>query len=297
MSETVTLHEAAERLGVHYMTAYRYVRTGALPAHKAGAVWQVDSADLDAFARRDIPKAGGAGPRARQGYPDRLVARLIVADEAGANELVDSALAGGADLEEIYLELLTPALVTIGERWADGSIHVADEHQASAIVLRLMGRVGPRFATRGRRRGTIVLGAAPGDRHGLPSSIMGDLLRARRFEVADLGADVPADGFADAAQHRDRLLAVGISATITNDEAVAEAVQAVRDAGVAAPVLVGGASIEGAEHASRLGADGYSGPGREGLATFEEVARASAEPQRPNVSGSVCRPRKVMRPL
>jgi excisionase family DNA binding protein len=34
--ETLTLHEAAERLGVHYMTAYRYVRHGQLFATKVG---------------------------------------------------------------------------------------------------------------------------------------------------------------------------------------------------------------------------------------------------------------------
>ena len=34
--ELITLHEAAARLGVHYMTAYRYVRTGRLPAERDG---------------------------------------------------------------------------------------------------------------------------------------------------------------------------------------------------------------------------------------------------------------------
>ena len=43
----MTLQEAAERLGVHYMTAYRYVRTGKLPAEKAGVHWMVDPADVD----------------------------------------------------------------------------------------------------------------------------------------------------------------------------------------------------------------------------------------------------------
>ena len=31
-----TLPEVAEKLGVHYMTAYRYVRTGRLPARTRG---------------------------------------------------------------------------------------------------------------------------------------------------------------------------------------------------------------------------------------------------------------------
>ncbi len=35
-STTMTLNEAAEHLGVHYMTAYRYVRLGKLAAAQGG---------------------------------------------------------------------------------------------------------------------------------------------------------------------------------------------------------------------------------------------------------------------
>ena len=38
---TITLQEAAATLGVHYMTAYRYVRLGLLEAEKVGTTWQV----------------------------------------------------------------------------------------------------------------------------------------------------------------------------------------------------------------------------------------------------------------
>ena len=56
----VTLHEAAERLGVHYMTAYRRVRMGILPARKIGGTWWIDPADLDR------PVTASAGPA---GFP------------------------------------------------------------------------------------------------------------------------------------------------------------------------------------------------------------------------------------
>src|SRR4051794_37336472 len=47
--ETFTLREAAERLGVHYMTAYHYVRTGRIPARQRGRMWEVRRADVDAL--------------------------------------------------------------------------------------------------------------------------------------------------------------------------------------------------------------------------------------------------------
>ena len=42
----LTLLQAADKLGVHYMTVYRYVRTGKLPATRVGGAWQVDPDDL-----------------------------------------------------------------------------------------------------------------------------------------------------------------------------------------------------------------------------------------------------------
>jgi len=48
--QPMTLQEAAERLGVHYMTAYRYVRTGKLPAEKVGVHWMVDRTDVGVSA-------------------------------------------------------------------------------------------------------------------------------------------------------------------------------------------------------------------------------------------------------
>jgi excisionase family DNA binding protein len=48
---TYGLREAAELLGVHYMTVYRYIRTGRLPAHQAGSQWEISAADLKQFRR------------------------------------------------------------------------------------------------------------------------------------------------------------------------------------------------------------------------------------------------------
>ena len=53
--ETLSLHEAAEALGVHYMTAYRYVRLGVLPAHREGRSWRVRRVDLDTLGEETPP--------------------------------------------------------------------------------------------------------------------------------------------------------------------------------------------------------------------------------------------------
>ncbi|MEY2765605.1 MAG: Helix-turn-helix domain, partial [Actinomycetota bacterium] len=48
VGSSVTLHEAARRLRVHYMTVYRYVRSGRLPARQEDGEWKVLVSDIQA---------------------------------------------------------------------------------------------------------------------------------------------------------------------------------------------------------------------------------------------------------
>jgi methanogenic corrinoid protein MtbC1 len=191
---------------------------------------------------------------------ERLEHRMLAGDVPGAWSVVESALVSGATPREIHLELLAPALRSIGQRWADGEITVADEHRASVTAQRIIGQLGPRFARRGRTRGTVVIGAPAGELHSLPSAILADLLRDAGYRVGDLGANTPPESFVDAALSAERLVAVCIGVTNSGfEDVVTEAVRALHDADVAAPVMVGGAGITDAEHARRIGADAWSG--------------------------------------
>ena len=88
-----------------------------------------------------------------------MAERLVAGDEPGVWTLVEAALASGAEPVGIHVDLLAPALRSIGGRWESGELSVADEHWASVVAPRIVGRLGRLFARRGRRRGTVVLGA------------------------------------------------------------------------------------------------------------------------------------------
>ena len=283
--QLITLHEAAELLGVHYMTAYRYVRTGTLRATQSGARWMVDPADIETL-RQPVGEAdgGGGGTRtARRGAGrvkarQQMYSRLVAGDEAGCWATVEATLASGADPAEVYMEVLIPALREIGDEWAAGRISVTAEHRASAVAGRLVGRLGPRFARRGRPRGTVVIGSAPNERHSLPSAILADILRSAGFQVVDLGADTPVESWVEAASVVDRLVAVLVGGTGPGRQAdIAAAVAGLRGAGVKVPVLTGGAAVPSEEAARSLGADGWTGPDAvAALAKVEEMIRRSA---------------------
>ena len=255
----LTLPQVADKLGVHYMTAYRYVRTGRLPATRVKGAWQVDPADL-AFVERSRQGTRSSEAKGRAPSWKRLEARLVASDEAGAWDVLEEALAAGMGPEDVLLELIAPALHSIGTLWEEGGLSVADEHRASAVAARLISRLGARFARRGHKRGTVVLAAPPGELHGLPVSIAANLLRWRGFEVVELGADTPPDALAETAAGEPGLLAVGIACTTSSSaRAVRRSIAALRRVVPHVPVLLGGAAITDAAHARHLGADVFTG--------------------------------------
>jgi methanogenic corrinoid protein MtbC1 len=268
---TLTLQQVAERLGVHYMTAYRYVRTGLLIAARRAGRWTVDQGDLAAFesdrstppprGRRRAADDGAAdlGGAGRRRYRVRLVERLLAGDEAGAWRVVESALVTRMRPDRVHLDLLAPCLREIGDRWAAGSLSVGDEHVASAVAVRLAARLAPLCARRGRTRGTLVIGGSAGELHGLPLTLVTNVLRSRGWEVVELGPNTPAADVIEAVGRTDRLRAVGVSVgSDAAKESAARTLAAVRDRYPGVPLLAGGPGVPDATVARRLGGDGWA---------------------------------------
>jgi excisionase family DNA binding protein len=262
----LTLREAAEQLGVHYMTAYRYVRTGQLPASRRSGRVLVARADLAAFERRRTDAPGPArrprSPRRPQGlHFDRLLDRLLAGDERGAWQVVDTALVSQTTPEAAHLDLLAPCMAEVGRRWQAGTLTVGQEHIASATAARIAARLAPLCTPRGPRRGAIVVGGPPGEHHTLPATLLTNVLRARAWHVIELGGDTPAADFVDAARTADRLTAVAVSVGSEVTHPAARTVIAALRAKLSdlpehsdLPVLAGGPGIPDLPTARALGA-------------------------------------------
>ena len=92
----ITLQEAADRLNVHYMTAYRYIHTGRLPARQEGMRWTVAVSDLDALQQGGRRKRGAA----RSATQAQLMDRLVAGDEPGSWAVINAALTSGMRARE-----------------------------------------------------------------------------------------------------------------------------------------------------------------------------------------------------
>jgi excisionase family DNA binding protein len=268
----LTLQEAADALDVHYMTAYRYVRLGLLPAERRGRTWAVSRADLEAFVheRSTGPMEAAIG-RGTVDWSLRLQRRLLVGDRMGAKNVLEASLASGTDAVGVYVDVVAPAMRAIGEGWAAGAVDVAEEHRATVIMGQVLAVLESRFTRRGVRRGTFVVGAVAGDRHALPVRMVADVVRLSGYEVHDLGADVPVESFIHAVAGVEPLLAVAVSSTIPgNEDVVRTTVSAVRQ-WVDGAVLVGGGAVPGAAASEALGGDGWAPDARGVVELLEEL--------------------------
>jgi MerR family transcriptional regulator, light-induced transcriptional regulator len=185
------LREAAEALGVHYQTAYGWVREGTLPARKAGRGYEVSDADVSALAER---RASGTAPPAEIRVRDwsvqaaRLHDAIVDGDETLARHEFGR-LAQGVPVLDLCERVIAPALRRVGEEWAAGQVTIAAEHRASAICERLIA--GRAHQPAGRPRGIAVAATPPDERHALPGLMAAACLREDRWLVHHLAADLP----------------------------------------------------------------------------------------------------------
>ncbi len=140
---------------------------------------------LDAERSGDVESAAQGSPRA-------LVSRLLVAtaafDEPSAQTTLDQTFA--LPLEVAVGEVLMPFLNAVGERWAEGTLAVAQEHFASGLVRR---RLAARTGTWGHGTGPrALLACVPGETHDIALLAFGLLLARRGWRVSFLGQDTPA---------------------------------------------------------------------------------------------------------
>lgn len=120
---------------------------------------------------------------------EKLVESLLLRDLVRADTTLGEALALSSP-DDLILEVIGPALSTVGEAWEEGRINIATEHLATnylrqRLLMWMVSGPPPRTVN------PIVLACAPNEWHEGSLLIMGALLRRRRWPVAYLGQAVP----------------------------------------------------------------------------------------------------------
>jgi MerR family transcriptional regulator, light-induced transcriptional regulator len=128
---------------------------------------------------------------------DAYLRALLDRRTGDARAEVDAALAGGMAVQEVYLDVLAPALHQVGHRWAVGEVNVAEEHYATEVTRQVLDELAPRMRVQPTGGRLAIVTGSPGEQHVLGARMVADFLEADGWEVLQLGASTPA---ADLAQ-------------------------------------------------------------------------------------------------
>ncbi len=224
-----------------------------------------------ALLELDQPLPAGADGLDSDSPNDRLALRylrwVLEGESRRAVGLIQGFAGAGLDLRTIYLEVLVPAQIEVGEMWHRGELCVAEEHFVTATTERAMAVLSHSAERRPDNGRTVIAAAVAGNGHGLPVRVLADFFEMDGWRAVCLVPGLPPADLAAAVRYFGADL-VAISASRTTElKAVRRSVEAVRQAaGREAAILAGGGAFADIpELAFRLGADGHAPTAREAV--------------------------------
>jgi excisionase family DNA binding protein len=232
------LEAAAGALGVHYQTAYRWVRNGVLPAVRVGIGYELDPDVVEAVRQeRQRRRPGSADPGVDWcEQHTRLAWSLQDGDEPAARSQLELLQGAGANPLELCERLIAPAIGRLEAQRAAGTVLTAEVVAAADLCERLVGAIAAPL--RGRPRGLAIVASPVGEGHRLPSLMATAALRGNRWRVQHLGSGVPARDLVEFVEETEPSVVV-LSTTVRS--AAAEEFCRVTSESTAVPVVAGGA--------------------------------------------------------
>ena len=183
---------------------------------------------------------------------------LIKGDRNTVASLVQTALDEGVESGTILTEGLVAGMDVIGRRFKANEVYIPEVLIAARAMKMAMEILEPELAKAGGEPiGKCLIGTVQGDLHDIGKNLVAMMLKGAGFEVVDLGVDVPAEKFVEQAKATGMQL-IGMSALLTTTmPSMEKTVQMLKETGVSAKVMIGGAPVTQA-YADKIDADGYA---------------------------------------
>lgn len=190
--------------------------------------------------------------------PHPLTQAIIAGRRKEIPEFVNQCLAAGEQAGDIVEHRLVPGMAIVGEQFKRNEIFVPEMLIAARAMKEALKILEPMLVAAGvKPEHSAVIGTVEGDLHDIGKNLVAMMWKGANLEVIDLGANVSPARFVEAVkQYKPQL--VGLSALLTTTmPAMRDTVKAIREAGVAVQIVIGGAPIT-LEYAREIGADGYA---------------------------------------
>ena len=183
---------------------------------------------------------------------------LMAGRKADVEALVDQAVAGGMTARQILNEGLIVGMEKLGVLFKNNEVFIPEVLVAARAMNAGLSKLEPLLIReKVEPKGLVVIGTVKGDLHDIGKNLVAMMLKGSGYKIFDLGADVSPEKFVAAARDQ-KADVVAISALLTTTIVQMKGVvQAVREAGLTIPVIVGGAPLT-QEFADQIGARGYA---------------------------------------
>lgn len=175
-------------------------------------------------------------------------------------EKIQAALDAGVDAKTILEEGLMAGMNIVGERFKNNQIFVPEVLMAARAMKTGTAVLQPHLAEGGaEERGVAVIGTVKGDLHDIGKNLVIMMLESKGIRVIDLGVDVPAERFVEAAvENNAQVLCCSALLTSTMGE-MRKVVECATERGVRDrfKIMVGGAPVT-QSYCETVGADCYT---------------------------------------
>jgi 5-methyltetrahydrofolate--homocysteine methyltransferase len=190
-----------------------------------------------------------------------ILEKLTEAIKAGKRKDARAATQEALDTQtdpQTILDALTAGMDDVGRRFKANEIFVPEVLVAARAMQKSMDLLEPVLADSGiQPEHSVIIGTVEGDLHDIGKNLVGMMLKGANFKVIDLGTNVSSAAFLDAVrENKSRLVALSALLTTTMPS-MKETVALLKEEGIEARIMVGGAPITQA-YADQIGADGYS---------------------------------------
>ena len=183
---------------------------------------------------------------------------IIKGNQNLALEVTKAAIAEGMAAKDILDKGLIAGMDVIGGRFKRNEVYIPEVLIAARAMKTAMEVLEPELAKAGVEPiGKFIIGTVQGDLHDIGKNLVAMMMKGAGFEVVDLGVDISPEKFVEQAKTTGIGL-IGMSALLTTTmPSMEKTIKALRDAGVDAKIMIGGAPVTQG-YADKIGADGYA---------------------------------------
>lgn len=175
-----------------------------------------------------------------------------------AQTATQAAIDAKIDIGTIIGDGLGKGMEVIGDRFDKAEIYLPQVVAASKTMEAALKILEPLMtAGAGGMKGTVIMGTVEGDIHEIGKNVCCAMLRGAGYKVIDLGPDVTAMDFVDAADENEAQIIGGSALMTTTLESQREVVETVKEMEAPYKCIFGGAPCSQA-WCDEIGADGYS---------------------------------------